>query len=70
MVYLRRFGAQAFVVGDLVLLFAVGARAQSVTGSIYGRVVDTSGGVIPGATVTVTSADTGRTRTAVTNNRG
>ncbi len=43
---------------------------QVATGSIGGRVVDDTGGVIPGATVTVTSLDTGRTRRAMTDDVG
>jgi len=38
---------------------ATGARAQSVTASIYGRVLDESGAVVPGAIVRALHLDTG-----------
>jgi hypothetical protein len=41
------------------------AGAQSVTGTILGVVRDTSGGVVPGATVTLSNTGTGLTRTVV-----
>jgi hypothetical protein len=46
------------------------AWAQSGTTSISGRVTDVQGQVIPGATVTVTSAATAATRSGVTNESG
>jgi hypothetical protein len=46
------------------------ARAQTATGQITGTVKDTSGAVVPGATVTVHSDLTGLTRTATTNQSG
>jgi hypothetical protein len=46
------------------------ARAQTATGQITGTVRDTSGAVVPGATVTVHSDLTGLTRTATTNPSG
>jgi outer membrane receptor protein involved in Fe transport len=45
-------------------------RAQSVTGSIQGTVVDQSGGVLPGVTVTVANTATGAVRTSVTDAAG
>jgi hypothetical protein len=50
-------------------LVAAPALAQQQT-SISGRVVDSSGGGLPGATVTVTSQSTGFTRTVVTAETG
>src|SRR4029450_2891728 len=46
------------------------AGAQAVTGTILGRATDTSGAVLPGATVTLTHTETGRTRTVVTDSAG
>ncbi len=42
----------------------------SVAGSISGAVVDSSGAVIPGATITITNEGTGMKRMAVTNASG
>jgi hypothetical protein len=46
------------------------ARAQLATAELNGRVTDSSGAVLPGATVTVTQTATGLVRTAVTENNG
>ncbi len=45
-------------------------HAQSTTGIILGSVMDSSGGVLPGAAVTVTHIDTGLVRTAVSEANG
>src|SRR5205814_5714632 len=59
-------------VGTLSFLFwaafAAGAHAQNA--QIAGTVRDTSGGVIPGTTVTARNVDTGFMRTAVTDGQG
>ena len=44
--------------------------AQTVTGTIQGTVSDSSGAVLPGATVTVRNVETGAQRTVVTNETG
>ena len=49
---------------------AAPAMAQTVTGEIRGTVGDSSGGVLPGVTVTGTNTQTGLTRTAVTDATG
>lgn len=56
----------------LALALAVPAAAQSTAanGSIEGTAVDSSGGVLPGVTVTVTNVDTGTQRVVVTNAAG
>jgi hypothetical protein len=46
------------------------AQSQAANGSIEGTVVDESGGVLPGVTVTVTNTETGAVRTVVTNESG
>ena len=44
--------------------------AQVTTATLYGRVQDPTGAVIPGAQVTLVNADTGFTKEAVSNERG
>src|SRR6185369_3011118 len=46
------------------------AHAQTITGSISGAVMDSTGGMIPGATVTLISEKTGQARTSTTNAEG
>jgi hypothetical protein len=46
------------------------AAGQAVTGTILGRVADTSGAIIPGAKVTVTQTETGFSRTLITDSKG
>ncbi len=46
------------------------AQSQATTGQITGQVVDNSAAVLPGATVTITSADTGFTARVVTGDDG
>jgi hypothetical protein len=59
----------------LIVLFSASASGQEARGSIQGRVTDTSGGGVPGATVEVLKLATGvitpttRTRTAATASR-
>src|SRR5437762_6866631 len=53
----------------LALLAAVPATAQN-TGSISATIVDSSGQVVPGATVTLTNEATADARTLVSNERG
>ena len=52
--------------GLLVLVSALQARAQQITGSIVGTVKDEQGAVVPGASVKATNADTGFSRVATT----
>ena len=49
---------------------AASAAAQATTGTILGKVVDSDGLVLPGATVTVTSTETAQTRTVETDGSG
>jgi hypothetical protein len=44
--------------------------AQIAGGNIVGRIVDDTGGVLPGASVTVTETETGLSRSTVTDERG
>jgi len=55
---------------SLALATPAFAQSQAANGSIEGTVVDSSGGVLPGVTVTVTNTDTGTVRVLVTNDAG
>jgi hypothetical protein len=55
---------------SLILAAPAFAQSQAANGSIEGTVVDASGGVLPGVTVTVTNTDTGAVRAVVTNESG
>ena len=54
----------------LLLLWVSVARAQLPTGAISGRVLDSSGAVLPGAGVSATSRETGRVQTTETSASG
>ncbi|HLE36189.1 MAG TPA: carboxypeptidase regulatory-like domain-containing protein [Candidatus Acidoferrales bacterium] len=64
------------VVCLLLLLFMLGilsaspAGAQTVTATVEGRITDTSGGAVPGATVTAANAATGFSRSDTTKDDG
>lgn len=55
----------------LAITFAAGALfAQATQGTIFGTVTDSTGAVVPGATVTITSVEQGVKRTTTTNAAG
>jgi hypothetical protein len=54
----------------LFVLFAGTAAAQTPLGRVTGTVLDDSGGVLPGATVTLTNVGTNQVQVAVTNEVG
>ena len=56
--------------GACAWLFAASVAAQQTESRIVGTVADANGGVLPGATVTVTATQTGAVRTGVTNESG
>src|SRR5258705_484769 len=61
------------VLSVIALLFAASARAYGqggTTSSIAGRVVDSTGGVVPGVTVTVKNNETGQVTVVLTNTAG
>ena len=62
--------ARVVCLGALCVMYATGATAQAVYGSLVGNVTDTTGGAIPGATVTATQTETNLTREVVTNENG
>ena len=54
-----------------VILISIGVvTAQTITGSVNGTVMDSSGGLLPGASVTITGNRTSITRTITTNDEG
>jgi outer membrane receptor protein involved in Fe transport len=58
------------LVAAFALMSPPALEAQTVTGTIQGTVADTSGGVLPGVSVTITQVDTGAQRAVVTNQQG
>src|SRR6266850_3825086 len=66
----RALSTTAFTVLIATLLTVAPARAQLSTAEINGRVSDSSGAVLPGATVTMTQTATGLTRSVVTDASG
>jgi hypothetical protein len=54
----------------VLLLASALAFGQAITASLQGRVADTSGAVVPSATVTVTNTETGFSRTATSDDGG
>src|SRR5438105_7357010 len=56
---------------SLLITLVPSVMAQTAgTGALSGRVMDSSGAVLPGAMVTATSLDTGQSRTAITGEDG
>src|ERR1700683_298288 len=68
----RRFRMSRFLLSLAVLIADVGlvCHAQTSAGSITGEVEDSTGAVIAGATVKITSIETGRSITLTTNHQG
>lgn len=64
--FIRRFASGV----ALLAMLAGTAAAQTVTGTIQGRVTDTSGAVLPGVTIVIKNMETGGARTVVTNEAG
>ncbi len=66
-----RFGFRGLVLAVAVLIGgSLPLAGQDIDGSIFGDLKDASGGVIPGASVTVTNKSTGRTSFAKTGSDG
>ena len=51
--------AQLFFVGIILSLTVMTGRAQTFRGTILGTVTDTTGAVVPGATITIRNVNTG-----------
>jgi hypothetical protein len=66
---MRKF-TTILIVGVTILLTQIVIHGQTTTGSVSGTVTDPGNAVIAGATVTVTSVNTGAERTGVTNSSG
>ncbi len=65
---MNRFRITLFAV--LFLLVPLAFSQTITTGDITGVITDTSGAIVPGATVTLKSLDSGETRTATANEQG
>ncbi|HKE56368.1 MAG TPA: carboxypeptidase-like regulatory domain-containing protein, partial [Pyrinomonadaceae bacterium] len=65
----RQWPAILFAIA-VMLIFGAVAIAQTITGSVSGVVADSTGGLIPGAAVSLTSEKTGQTRNLTTDNDG
>lgn len=59
-----------FFVCAMFLMFALSAKAQTTTGSIYGTVTDTDGASVPEATVTMVNVETNESTAVMTNDSG
>jgi hypothetical protein len=66
----RRAVARALACVVFCICFAAGTIHAQVTASVSGRVEDASGAAVPGASVTVTSLETGAVRTATSGEAG
>jgi len=68
---MRRRGVGAFAAAMLAAGWLAGpAWAQQTTGEVTGRVTDSTGSVVPGATVTAKNGGTGLTRSTTSNTTG
>jgi len=70
MTYVGRCALTWVVAAGLCLLMAAPAAAQTTSASIAGQVKDSTGGVLPGAAVTLTSRTQGGTMTTTTDREG
>lgn len=57
-------------IAAMVLFPAIPAHAQQLTGTLSATVYDTTGAVVPGATVKLTNEASGDVRTTTTNGEG
>src|SRR5438132_5121053 len=65
-----RFVSRSFVVFILIVTLASPLVAQTVTGTMRGKVTDRSGGALPRVTVTIRNVETALERVDVTSNDG
>lgn len=68
----KNFRSSFFLLAVLLAVYALPATvsAQTVSGTLQGRIVDRNGAVIPGATVLVKNVETGQERTLTSNEDG
>jgi hypothetical protein len=66
----KRLAGVAFAVAIAMVGLPRLVQAQGLTGHISGTVTDTTGGVLPGVTVTIRNVGTGLTRETVTGTDG
>jgi len=66
----RRLLAVGLILAATLIGSSAPARAQVITATLYGVVHDTTGGILPGATVVVTHQGTNLTRETVSDDRG
>jgi hypothetical protein len=66
---MHRF-VRAVSLGVMLLVLTVGTASAQATAQLTGRVVDESGAILPGVTMTATQTDTGVSRTVVTDDTG
>ena len=65
-----RVGGSVVALAVLMLAAAIPAAGQLLTSRVDGRVLDQTGAVVPGVTVTLTNADTNVSRETATNSSG
>jgi hypothetical protein len=65
---LRKF--EGLIALFIVIGWATAASSQTTLGRVTGSVLDTSGAVLPGATITLTNEDTNQVQTTVANESG
>ena len=70
MTFFTRVGLTIAAMFVGLLLATGGSDAQTTSGSFSGTVIDDTGGVLPGATITITEQTTGAMRTVPTNGVG
>jgi len=58
------------VLAGLIVLVSVNANAQALYGSLVGNVVDETGAIVPGATVTIAQEETNQKRQQITPENG